>query len=280
VQYEFVFVNDGSPDDSAEVVRGLMAREPHIKLVDLSRNYGQYPAMFAGMAYATGTYICTLDADLEEAPENLTTMFEMITADRSIEVVYSIVQQRTGGISRTLFGNIFFKVLGFLSEVHIPPNQGWQRVMSKRYVEALLNYREAETLPAGLMALTGFKQVPLTIEKPYKGSTSYSIRKRLTLALNSITAFSSKPLVLVGLMGMIISMFAFFVILYIRANKIFFVSYQAGWISILASIWLVGGLVLASLGLVGVYLAKIFNQVKNRPLYNVRSVERSDMLNK
>jgi hypothetical protein len=81
-------------------------------------------------------------------------------------------------------------------------------------------------------------------------------------------------------MGMIISMFAFFVILYIRANKIFFVSYQAGWISILASIWLVGGLVLASLGLVGVYLAKIFNQVKNRPLYNVRSVERSDMLNK
>jgi putative glycosyltransferase len=144
--------------------------------------------------------------------------------------------------------------------------------MSKKYKEALLRYNESETLPAGLMALTGFKQKQIKIEKSFKGVSTYSFRKRLKLALNSITAFSSKPLVFIGLLGMSITSMAFLILLITIIRKLFFTDFQSGWISIIVSIWLVGGLILSSVGIIGIYLAKVFNQVKNRPLYIIKEI--------
>ncbi len=275
VDYEFVFVDDGYPDDAAAKVEALIRKDSKVKLILLSRNFGQYAAMFAGMANAEGDYIYATDSDLEEEPQNIISMYNILMENKDIDVVYGVLKKRDGGIIRGFLGKIFFVILDSLSDVKIPRNQGWQRVMSKRYVKALLQYNEAETLPAGLMILAGFKQHPIIMDKNYKGSTSYTFRKRLRLALNSITAFSAKPLIFIGLLGISITLITFVVLILAIVRKFFVADFQIGWLSIITSIWLIGGIILASVGIIGIYLAKIFNQVKNRPLYIIKSIVKS-----
>lgn len=272
VDYEFVFVDDASPDDSADKVREIIKRDNKVKLVVFSRNFGQYPAMFAGMGQAKGNIIFTSDSDLEEPAENIRLFYKRVLEQPDIDFLYAVVRKRDGGLIRNVFGSIFYRFMQWGADVYIPENMSWQIMMSKNYVNALLMYNEAETLPAGLMMLAGFKQEPFMIDKTYKGSTTYTFRKRLKLAFNSITAFSSKPLVFIGLLGIFITFVSFLAIIAAIILKAFFVDYQPGWISIILSIWFVGGLILSSLGIIGIYLAKVFNQIKNRPLYIIKSI--------
>jgi putative glycosyltransferase len=273
LDYEFIFVDDGYPDDSKDKVKELIKLDKNVRLILFSRNFGQYPAMFAGMTHAKGDYIYTSDSDLEESPENMLLLFDIILKGEEVDFVYGVVDNRKGGLVRNIFGSVFFKIMNWISSVDIPKNMSWQIIMTKRYKDVLVRYNEAETLPAGLMTLTGFNQIPFTIEKKYKGSTTYSFSKRIKLAINSITAFSSKPLVLIGLFGFLISFLAFSIMLVVIVSNIFFnINYQLGWISMIGSIWLVGGLILTSVGIIGIYLAKIFNQVKGRPLYVIKTI--------
>jgi putative glycosyltransferase len=273
VDYEFVFVDDGSPDDSADKVRELVARDEHVKLVLFSRNFGQYPAMFAAIAHATGNWIFTSDADLEEAPENIYQFWEHVKDQDKYDVIYGLVTKRIGGFVKNFLGGMFFKLLKWGADADIPENMSWQILMHRDYAKVLGQYHETETLPAGLLILTGFRKHYLYIEKPYKGSTTYTFKKRMKLAVNSITAFSSKPLVYIGLFGISVTIVSFIAAAVSIVLKLFFIDYQSGWISIILSIWLVGGLILSSIGVVGIYLAKVFNQVKQRPLYVVRKIE-------
>jgi putative glycosyltransferase len=275
VDYEFIFVDDGYPDDAATKVETLIKTDPNVKLILLSRNFGQYPAMFAGMANADGDFIYATDSDLEEDPSNIELMYNIMLENKDTDVVYGVLKKRDGGMIRGFFGKLFYLILDNLSDVKVPHDQAWQRVMSKRYVNALLKYNEAETLPAGLMILAGFKQHPVMMDKSYKGSTSYTFRKRLKLALNSITAFSAKPLVFIGILGISITFITFVILIIALVRKVFVADFQIGWLSIITSIWLIGGLILASVGIIGIYLAKIFNQVKNRPLYIIKSIVKS-----
>jgi putative glycosyltransferase len=273
LNYEFIFVDDGYPDDSKDKVLELIKLDNNIRLILFSRNFGQYPAMFAGMTYAQGDYIYTSDSDLEESPENILLLFDIFQHGIEVDFVYGVVDNRKGGLIRNIFGSLFFKIMNWMSSIEIPKNMSWQIIMTKRYKDVLLKYNEVETLPAGLMTLTGFNQVPFTIEKKYKGSTTYSFSKRIKLAINSITSFSSKPLVLIGLFGFLISFLAFSTIFVVIISNIFYkINYQLGWISMIGSIWLVGGLILISIGVIGIYLAKIFNQVKGRPLYVIKNI--------
>jgi len=266
-------VNDGSNDDSGEKVKFLMQSNPSIKYINLSRNFGQHAAMFAGMANASGNYVCALDCDLEEAPENLAAMYKRIKGSQDIDVVYGVLKGRTGGLFRKTLGGFFYNIMDFLSHVKIPRDQAWQRLMTKQYVQALLLHTEKESLPAGLMVLAGFNQVPFQMEKIYKGTSSYSVAKRWRLAVNSITSFSSRPLTLICLLGLGITICAAIGIISIIGLKLTSVDFQAGWLSLVASIWLVGGMILASVGVVGIYIAKIFDQVKPRPLYIIKDIE-------
>jgi putative glycosyltransferase len=272
VNFEFVFVNDGSPDDSEAIVRELILESQNITLVSLSRNYGQHAGMFAGLSYATGNFVYAADCDLEEPPENIEILYRSIKADPATDVFYCVLKKRSGDLFRNFCGRLFYLLLDTLSEVKVPHDQAWQRIMTKRYVEALLKYTEVESLPAGLMILAGFNQRPIEIEKHFKGRSSYTPRKRLKLAVNSIASFSSKPLILVGLFGMVVTACAFLVLTLTVIRKIMFADFQAGWVSLIGSIWCIGGLILSSVGIVGVYLSKIFNQVKNRPLFVVKEI--------
>ena len=272
VAYEFVFVNDGSPDDSAEKVRALVERDKNVKLILFSRNFGQYQAMFAGMANATGNLIFTSDSDLEEPPENLIDFYNKLKQEPDIDFLYAVVRKRDGGFIRRVFGRMFYKFMRWGADIQIPENMSWQIIMTRNYVDSLMQFNEAETLPAGLMMLTGFRQEFITIDKTYKGSSSYTFRKRLKLAFNSITAFSSKPLVFIGLLGISITLISVLSMVVAILLKIFYLDYQPGWISIILSIWFMGGLILSSVGVIGIYLAKIFNQVKGRPLYIIKAI--------
>ena len=275
VDFEFIFVDDASPDDSEKIVEELIGLSSRIKLVVLSRNFGQHAAMFAGLAAARGNYIYALDCDLEEDPENITELYRMIRQDPGLDVVYGVLKQRTGGLFRNFFGAAFYRILDAFSDLRIAHDQAWQRIMTRRYVEALLKYTEVETLPAGLMALAGFNQKPLLIDKKYKGSTSYSFQKRLSLAVNSITAFSSRPLALICLFGLGLTALSFLAIVSIVTAKLLGYDFQTGWVSVIASIWCVGGMILSSVGVIGIYLTKVFNQVKGRPLYIIKNIVES-----
>ncbi len=270
VDFEFVFVSDGSPDASEAVVLRLSEQDPRVRLIVLSRNFGQHAAMFAGIAEAKGEHVYAADCDLEEAPENIIQFYATLHRDLDVDVVYGVLKKRSGGLARDVLGRIFYRILNAISSVSIPRDQAWQRVMTRRYVEALLRYAEVETLPAGLMALAGFRQIPIEIEKPFKGSSTYSFRKRLVLALNSLASFSSAPLIGICMIGIGVTIVSSLVILGIVTAKILKYDFQSGWISLISSIWCVGGMILASTGIVGIYLAKVFNQVKNRPLYIIK----------
>ncbi len=274
--YEFVFVDDGSPDNSAAVATALARRDARVRVVLLSKNFGQYPAMFAGLAHARGDIVYTMDCDLEEDPRNLAAFLTLREESPDLDFIFGEVDTRSGGAVRGWLGGLFFKLMNAMSDVRLHENISWQILMSRRYVDNLLRFNELETLPGGLMVLTGFAQRAVPIQKTFKGTTTYPLSKRVKLAVNSITAFSSKPLVFIGLLGIGITGAAFLGLLLIVVLRLFFFNFQTGWISLIASIWLVGGLILSSIGVVGIYLAKVFNQVKGRPLYIVKEVIQAD----
>ena len=272
LSYEFVLVDDGSPGNDVSVVHELGKTFHNIKLIELSKNFGQQSAMYAALEAANGAYVLALDCDLEEEPENFLKMYEMMQLDSGIDVVFGVTKQRTGGLYNKIYGELFYKLLNFVSTTEIPKNQAWQRLMRRNYVLSLLQFKEAESLFAGLMAMTGFKQEPLEIRRNFKGQSSYDFMKRAKLALNSIVAFSSAPLIYISLLGFLITFVASVVVAIIIFRKFSNDNYQAGWSSIVVSIWMVGGLILSSVGVVGIYISKIFNQVKNRPKYLIKKI--------
>jgi putative glycosyltransferase len=275
LESEFIFVNDGSPDNSEHIVRRLIASSPGVTLVSLSRNFGQHAAMFAGLAHARGDYVYTADCDLEEEPENIRPMYDVMRADTELDTVYSVIDKRGAGVVRDWLSRLFYAILNALSGLHVDHNQTWQRIMSKQYVEQLLRYREVQSLPGGLMVLVGFNQRAFPIRKKYKGWTSYSFSKRLVLAVNSVISFSSVPLLVISCFGLCITGISFICIAILTVSWLLGSGYQGGWPSLIASIWCVGGLVLLSVGVVGIYLARVFEQVKNRPQYVIRRLYKS-----
>ena len=275
LSYEFIFVNDGSPDNSKDKILELVNNEKSVKFLDLTRNFGQHAAMFAGLNQAQGKLVYAADCDLEENPENILKMLDILEKDSSIDVVYGILEYRTQGFLSNIFATLFYIFFNLISDCPIPKGSVWQRIMKLKYVKDLLKHQEVETLPAGLMALTGYNQVPMKLEKKYKGSSSYTFYKKLKLATNSLVSFSSRPLIFIGLLGLAITFFSFIGMIYLIYYYYFVEAFNTGWASVIVSIYSMGGLILSGIGIVGIYLAKVFNQTKNRPLYIIKEIHSS-----
>jgi len=262
--FEIIFVNDGSPDNSLEVAIGLYRRDPKVKVLDLSRNFGHHKAMMTGLAHAEGEYIFLLDSDLEEKPETLADFWRELHISDNIDVVFGQQQKRKGDWLERMSGNIFYKTFNSLSATKVPENLVTARLMKRGYVKALIDYREQELFLAGIWADAGFNQKAIRINKASHSPSTYSFAKKMSVLVNSITSFTSKPLIYIFYLGSFISASAFLFVIYILYRKIFS-GFLVGWTSIVASIWLVGGVIIFSIGVLGVYLSKIFNEVKNRP---------------
>jgi putative glycosyltransferase len=268
--YELVFVNDGSPDDSLEHVIALYERDAHVRIVDLSRNFGHHRAMMTGLAHATGEMIFLVDVDLEEHPEWLLDFHDIMTRTGA-DVVYGVQARRTGKFFERLMARLYYKAFNALLEHPIPENVVTARLMTRRYVNSLVQHREREMTLAPLWVITGYVQMPVEVMKEKRSGTSYSFRRRISVFVNNVTSFSNRPLVYIFYLGtgiMLISgLYGIWLIWETTRGRVG----VPGWPTLIVSIWFLGGVTIFCLGVIGVYMSKVFIEAKDRPYTIVRA---------
>jgi putative glycosyltransferase len=271
--FEIVMVDDGSPDGSLDIARQLAAQDSRVRIVELSRNFGHHKAMMTGLEFSRGDFVFLIDVDLEEQPEWLA-LFWTTLRNGTLDVVYGYQTTRKGSAVERVGGALHWWVIRRLSYYPIPENLVTARLMTRRYVDSLLLHKEHKTAIGGLWAITGYKQVGLPITKQSRGNTSYSLAARVAVSFEGITSFSEKPLILVFLLGC-----AIFVVAVIGAAYLIAVRLTgqllSGWASVMVSIWILGGLSIASIGILGLYISRIFIETKHRPYSIVRAVHQS-----
>jgi putative glycosyltransferase len=269
--YEIVLVNDGSPDNSLDVAIRLTNQDSHAVVVDLSRNFGHHKAMMTGLAHSKGELVFLIDSDLEEEPEWLES-FALQMKQEHCDVVYGVQESRKGNWFERWSGQWFYSFFKALTGLALPENVVTTRLMTRPYVDALLCHQEREVFMAGLWYITGFDQRPQVIKKHSTSETTYTFRRKLSLLVNSVTSFSNAPLVSIFYVGVAISLFALAYITYLFMHWLLLAKPLSGWTSVMASIWLIGGMVISFIGIVGIYLSKIFSETKQRPYTIVRKI--------
>ncbi|NDJ52758.1 MAG: glycosyltransferase family 2 protein [Chloroflexi bacterium] len=279
LSWELVMVNDGSRDRSLELMVELHERDPeHVRIVNFARNFGHQIAVTAGMDYAQGEAVVLIDADLQDPPELIPQMIEKWR--EGYEVVYAVRAEREGEswLKRTL-SSLFYRVLFRITEIKIPLDTGDFRLMDQRVVRAVTTMPERHRFIRGMVSWVGFRQVGIEYKRDprFAGETKYPLRKQLRLAWDGITGFSYVPLQLATYLGFIIaamSGLSILFVIYMRAftDELFF----EGQASTLVMVLFLGGVQLISLGVIGEYLGRIYNEVKGRPLYIVHTTRGFD----
>ena len=271
---ELVLVNDGSPDQSLRKALELQQTHPFITIVDLSRNFGHHRAIMTGLQQATGDYIFLIDCDLEEDPELLTSFYEKISSNPTVDVVYGLQTKRKGNFFERFSGWAFYKFLSLLTSIDYPADTFTARLMTHRYVQSVLRYPEKELDIWGVFVLTGYNQIGVPAVKGFKEKSTYSLYKKIRMAIEIITSLSHRPLYFTFVLGVITTVVSLAIIVSLLYRKWINNIDVEGWASILASVWFLGGLILLVLGVIGIYLSKIFLEIKNRPLTIVKQVFR------
>jgi putative glycosyltransferase len=268
--YEIIFVNDGSPDDSLAVALRIRERDSRVRIIDLSRNFGHYRALMTGLAHARGDLIFLVDCDLEEEPEWLLRFHETLRRT-SADVIYGVQSARKGGLVERMSGAVFYTLLNRMLSDPIPRNVITARLMTQRYVRALVQHLDREICLAALWVITGFDQRPIEVVKGSRPGSSYSVRARVSSLVSAVTSFSNRPLIYIFYLGTVVVTLAVLAGLVIGILALRNGVAVAGYPSLIISIWFLGGLTLFSIGIVGVYLAKVFTETKNRPYTVVRA---------
>lgn len=272
--FEIVLVNDGSTDNSLELAIELAQQDAHVVVVDLSRNFGHHKAMMTGLAYTKGQRVFLIDSDLEEEPEWLIA-FDRQMAREGCDSVYGVQSTRKGNGFEQISGKLFYRLFRFLTGIAQPDNIVTARLMTRRYVQALLKHQERELNIGGLWIITGFQQASQAVLKHSSSPTTYSLSGKINHLINAVTSFSSKPLVFTFYVGLLTSLTAFLFIAYLVIRHFSVANPPEGYTSIIASIWLFSGLIIFFLGIQGIYLSKMFLEVKQRPYTIVRAIHRA-----
>jgi len=225
-----------------------------------------------GLTHATGEYVFLIDVDLEEEPELLGRFWQELHSSKDIDVVYGVQKSRKGKWFEKISGKIFWSLLNTLSDIDIPKNMITARLTTKRYNQKLVRYKESELFIDGIWIDTGFNQKPIYVKKLSSSETTYTTRKKIALLINSITSFSSKPLIYIFNTGFVITFFSLLFILKLIFNKLLFDTAFEGWTSLIVSVWFFGGLIIMFLGVIGIYISKIFTETKNRPFSIIKEI--------
>lgn len=268
--YEIVMVDDGSPDNSLLLALDLRKLDPHLRIIELSRNFGHHKAMMTAVEYAKGELVFLIDVDLEEPPE-LLTRFHDEMQQGGWDVVYGVQKKRTGGVIKRFGGQVGWWFIQVLVPVKIPQNVSTVRLMTSAYVKQLVRHKEHMTAISGLWVLTGFHQHGVIFDREPRDESSYTFVKRAKTFLDSVTSFSPLPLYGVFALGLVI-----FLVSVLASIALIFRRFTGnvldGWISVMVSVWALGGLILLCIGLVGLYISRIFIETKNRPYVIIRNV--------
>lgn len=275
--YEIIFVNDGSLDKSIEIIKELSSRNCEVKFLDFSRNFGHQIAITAGMDFSQGRAIIIIDCDLQDPPELIPKMIE--EWEKGYEVVYAVRRKRKG---ETFFKKftafLFYRIFSKLTNINMPLNAGDFRLIDRKILDTLRTIRERHRFMRGLISWVGYRQsgVFYDREKRVAGKTKYPFLKMLRFSIDGITSFSVLPLKIATILGFVISGFAFLVGLYFIWLKISMDEIIQGWMTLANSILFLGGVQLIILGILGEYIGRIYDEVKQRPLYIVREAKGFD----
>jgi dolichol-phosphate mannosyltransferase len=268
--YEIVLVDDGSLDDSWRLMSDLAKTDPHVRLLRLSRNFGHQAALTAGLDAARGEAVIVMDADLQDPPEVIPSL--VAKWQEGFDVVYGVRTTREGETRFKLWtAAAFYRTLRWMTHVDIPADAGDFRLLSRRAVDALALMPERARFLRGMTSWVGFRQVAVEYEREarYAGKTNYSRRRMIAFALDAITSFSTAPIRIVTTLGFVLVIFCAGVLGWTVYVKLFTDTAVAGWTSLLAVVLLLGGMQFVALGIIGQYVARIFEEAKQRPLYLV-----------
>ncbi|MGN4426591.1 glycosyltransferase family 2 protein [Bacillus cereus group sp. MYBK30-1] len=271
INYEFVFVNDGSTDRTMEILSEIAVNDHRTKIVNFSRNFGHQTAVTAGIDCAKGDAIVIIDADLQDPPEVIP---ELIAKwEEGYEVVYAKRKQRKGETwFKLLTAKYFYKFLNYMSDIDIPKDTGDFRIIDRKVADVFNKMTERNRFIRGMMSWVGFRQTYVEYERDerFAGETKYPLKKMIKFASDGIIAFSTKPLRIVMSLGLLSVLISIIVLLYTITVKIIGTGTQTGWASIMVAITFFSGIQLLGLGIVGQYIARIYDESKNRPIYIVK----------
>lgn len=269
--YEFIFVNDGSTDGSLGEIKLLSEQDIKVKYLDFSRNFGHQIAITAGMDFSSGDSVIIIDADLQDPPELIPRLIE--ERKKGFDVVYAIRHKRKGeSFLKKLTAALFYRVFSRVTNINIPLDVGDFRLIDRKVLDSLKTIREKSRFIRGLVSWVGYKQTGISYdrEKRMTGRTKYHFLKMLRFSMDGITSFSTLPLKIATILGCLISCFSFFIGVYFIFVKLFTNKLIQGWITLLDSILFLGGIQLIFLGIIGEYIGRIYEEVKNRPLYLIK----------
>jgi putative glycosyltransferase len=270
--YELILVNDGSSDNSFELAVSFHEKDQRVKVIDLSRNFGHHKAIMTGLSYAQSDYVFLIDSDLEEPPETLNLFWEEIHGSKGLDVVFGIQEKRRGGWFERISGSIFYGFINLISDIKIPRNFLTVRLMTARYTKNLIRCREREINFSTLTELTGFKQKAIPVKKGSRSPSNYSFLKKFSILVNAVTSSTIRPFWIIFYLGLVITLGSSVFILKLLIDRGVYGIGLQGWTSVVVSIFFFGGLIIFVLGILGIYLSKIFVESKNRPYTVIREL--------
>ena len=271
--YEMILVNDGSPDASLELALELYEKDQRIKVIDLSRNFGHHKAKMTGLQHACGEYVFLIDSDLEEPPETLRLFWDEMQEARDLDVVFGVQRQRKGGLFERISGALFYKIMNGLGDVKIPKNFLTVRLMNRHYTQNLIRYQEREMEFGVLTELVGFRKKSVEVLKLSTSPTSYSLVEKFNLMVNAVTSSTNRPLWIIFYLGLGITLASSVYVVWLLINRMIYgMEVVEGWTSIMVAIFFIGGLNMFVLGIIGIYLSKVFIESKQRPYTVIRRI--------
>ena len=275
--FEFIFVNDGSKDNTIDIVKDLSKKDKRVKYINFSRNFGKEAAMLAGLELSSGDYVTMMDADLQDPPSLLPEMVRLIEEENYDCVGTRRVTRKGEPPIRSFFARMFYKIINKMSKVEMVDGARDFRLMTRQMVDAILSLKEYNRYSKGLFSFVGFdtKWIEFENQERSAGTTKWNFWKLFSYAVDGIVGFSTEPLLFAAFIGLIFCLIAFVMIIIIIIRTIIWSDPVAGWPSLACIIFFVGGINLFCTGIIGEYLAKTYLETKKRPIYIVKETEKT-----
>ena len=272
IEFEYIFVNDGSKDDTLKEIKELRKNDKKVRYISFSRNFGKEAAMYAGLETATGDYITFMDADLQDPPQLLRQMYDAIKNEGYDCVATRRVTRKGEPPIRSFFAKMFYKIINKMSDIEMVDGARDYRLMTRQMANAVISMKEYNRYSKGLFSFVGFNTKWIEYENIERvaGETKWSFWKLFKYAIEGITAFSTTPLIISSIIGLIFCLVSFVMILIIILKTLILGDPTSGWPSLVCIVFFVSGIQLFSLGIIGQYLSKTYLEVKNRPIYIIK----------
>lgn len=276
VDFEFMFVNDGSKDKTLELIKDLAKKDKRVRFISFSRNFGKEAAMYAGLENVTGDYITLMDADLQDPPSMLPEMFSILKKEKYDSVGTRRVTRKGEPPIRSFFARCFYKIINKMSKVEMVDGARDYRLMTRQVVDSIISLKEYNRYSKGLFSFVGFDTKWLEYENVERvaGETKWSFWKLFKYAIEGIVAFTTAPLSIAAILGVLMCFIAFVAIIVIIVKTLAFGDPVGGWPSMVCILLFVSGIQLFCMGIIGQYLAKTYLEAKNRPIYIVKETEK------